>query len=345
MPSIHDPILLTEVVDRLIRAHAPRLAPIAYLAARQSDEDRARRAWTAVFDAATCETGAPLRLFAAEISEAATAWLRASDWAGKRAAALAARDAAAAAPEALAPHAGALLETLLGLLPGRVWEGKAAVLDAVGPVTRSALVRVAAADARDSLVGEAAAALARAAGRKGADALYREAALRALSAVLDAAGEAGPAGARAALPSLLALEAAADPEAPSPQKELAVPGLVPCLVNLSGHLASEPADHAKALDVLASAAVPGSVEDVQALADLASRGHPAEAVRCLARAPRFKALSAAILPLLERAAACADAPTRLLTATLLARLSNESGDQDVRARAAAAASALGGVPT
>ncbi|KAK2079946.1 hypothetical protein QBZ16_002341 [Prototheca wickerhamii] len=337
------------VLER-VAAEAPEaLAPHALRAWRPSPTSRRGRATRTgrgepgrpSFDAATCETGRrcgclpprsarPRRPGCAPATGPASAPPR---WP---------RDAAAAAPEALAPHAGALLETLLGLLPGRVWEGKAAVLDAVGPVTRSALVRVVDADARDALVGETAEALARAAGRKGADAPYREAALRALSAVLDAAGEAGPAGARAALPGLLALEAAADPEAPSPQKELAVPGLVPCLVNLSSHLASEPADQAKALDVLASAAIPGSLEDVQALADLAARGHAAEAVRCLARAPRLKALSAAILPLLERAAACTDAPTRSLTAALLARLSNESGDQDVRARAAAAAGALGG---
>jgi len=130
----------------------PDLLPYAFLGkhAAQGGGGGASSAplWAEVWEANTGAERAALRLYAPEIAALCAAQLAATSWGRKRAGAAACaslarglappQSAAGVEEEALARVAPHLLAALLGALPGRVWEGKASVLDAAGALAAAA---------------------------------------------------------------------------------------------------------------------------------------------------------------------------------------------------------------
>ncbi|GAB4815511.1 hypothetical protein N2152v2_002557 [Parachlorella kessleri] len=181
--------------------HAPTVAPLAFMAQCDDDADVAAM-WHDVWEESATSGGAGLRLHVKEIAQLITAGLQSAQWGRKKSAAAALKKACAAAPDALQPLASALMETLLKELPGRLWDGKEVVLEAVGALASSCPQQLhqpqqqqqpgaapsgAAGTAGGSspvLAGRVVAALVEAAGKKKSG--YRRAALEQLEAALSA---------------------------------------------------------------------------------------------------------------------------------------------------------------
>jgi proteasome component ECM29 len=168
--------------------------PAAFLA-KHDAESAGAPLWAEVWESNTGAASAALRLYAPEVATLAAAALAASAWGRKRAGAaavgsLASGLAGAAGVDALAPLAPRLGVQLLEALPGRLWDGKEAVLTALGALASAAPDALLAAPAPapaalGTPLGAAIidAALVAAARRKPA---YRAAALECLAAALKA---------------------------------------------------------------------------------------------------------------------------------------------------------------
>jgi proteasome component ECM29 len=109
--------------------------------------------------------------------------LASSSWSTKQQCAKAAAAAAQGAGPGLAPHAQALLKALLGELPGRLWDGKEAVLEAIGAICKACWETISGAEGAEAGVTpeQVVAAVVAAAGRKKAS--FKEAALACLEKV------------------------------------------------------------------------------------------------------------------------------------------------------------------
>jgi hypothetical protein len=129
-------------------------------------------------------------MHAGELSSLIAGGLRSSAWGRKKACAEALSAMAAAAGEALGPHAPGLTAALLPeATAGRLWDGKEALVAALGALAAACAPALAA----DPGVPRLVAALMSAAGRRKAG--YRAAALAALRRLLEALGDAADKGA------------------------------------------------------------------------------------------------------------------------------------------------------
>lgn len=181
--------------------HAGALAPQAYLAQCDGSADVASM-WQEVWEECATSAGAGLRVHVQEIAQLITCGLQSGQWGRKKGAALALDRACTAAPDAVQPLATALMESLLKELPGRLWDGKEAVLVAVGALATACPSQILgissgnpAADSTDptappgSLGSRVVAALVEAGGKVKSG--YRLAALEQLERVLKASAKGG----------------------------------------------------------------------------------------------------------------------------------------------------------
>jgi proteasome component ECM29 len=157
--------------------HASAVAPVAYLAQFDDDADVAAT-WREVWEEATTSVGAGLRLHMGPVLERVRAGLTSPQWGRKKAAAAAVARLCAGAGDAAAAHAPEVMAALLRELPGRLWEGKEAVVGAVGALAAACPAALRAADA--GAPAAVVAALLEAGGKK--KAAYRRAALEQLEA-------------------------------------------------------------------------------------------------------------------------------------------------------------------
>ena len=175
--------LSRDAPDTLAPFHSEVL-PAAFLAKFEADA-AGGPLWAEVWESNTGAASAALRLYAPEVAALCRDALAASAWPRKKAGALAAAAlasglAGAAGGDALAPLAPTLATQLLAALPGRIWDGKEAVLQACGALAAAAPEALLATPHGGALLD---AALAAAARRKPA---YRAAALECLAAALGA---------------------------------------------------------------------------------------------------------------------------------------------------------------
>jgi proteasome component ECM29 len=175
--------LSRDAPDTLAPFHSEVL-PAAFLAKFEADA-AGGPLWAEVWESNTGAASAALRLYAPEVAALCRDALAASAWPRKKAGALAAAAlasglAGAAGGDALAPLAPTLAAQLLAALPGRIWDGKEAVLQACGALAAAAPEALLATPHGAALLD---AALAAAARRKPA---YRAAALECLAAALGA---------------------------------------------------------------------------------------------------------------------------------------------------------------
>ena len=201
--------------------HAADVLPVAFVG-RMDDSADVAAAWGSVWEDGAPSEAAALRTHAAELAALLAGGLRSSSWGRKKACAEALTSMCGAAGDAVARHAPALATVLLPeATAGRLWDGKEALLAALGALASAAPEALAA----DPGLGRLAGALTAAAARRRAG--YRRAALAALERLLAAAADAGER-AGAPLPGSDALYAAvsaplleavrAHVAAPPPQK-------------------------------------------------------------------------------------------------------------------------------
>jgi proteasome component ECM29 len=120
----------------LFSRYAADVAPVSYMAQYDPDEQVAI-IWADLWEESTTSVGAGLRLHAGAVLDKVQEGLKSSQWGRKKAAAAAAAKACDAGGDALIPYAPKLMESLLAELPGRLWEGKEAVLMALGAVVKA----------------------------------------------------------------------------------------------------------------------------------------------------------------------------------------------------------------
>lgn len=153
-------------------AHAPAVAPVAYIAQFDSDAG-VKEVWTEIWEESTTSAGAGLRIHMRAALDQALKLLKSAQWGTKAAGAAAVARASEAAGDAVAPHAPEVLAALLAELPGRLWDGKEAVLAALGAVVAAAGDGLTAADSEAG--GRVVAAMLEAAAKK--KSVYRKEAL------------------------------------------------------------------------------------------------------------------------------------------------------------------------
>jgi len=120
----------------LFSRYAADVAPVSYMAQYDPDEQVAA-IWADLWEESTTSVGAGLRLHAGAVLEKVQDGLKSSQWGRKKSAAAAAAKACDAGGDALVPYASKLMESLLAELPGRLWEGKEAMLMALGAVVKA----------------------------------------------------------------------------------------------------------------------------------------------------------------------------------------------------------------
>ncbi|KAK9810293.1 hypothetical protein WJX72_008148 [[Myrmecia] bisecta] len=166
----------------VFNAHKSQAMPLAFVAASDEDADVAAL-WKEVWEDSTSSQAAALRLYMADLVPLVTAGLASQQWGRKRSSAKAIVALAEAGADAVQPHAAGLATALLQELPGRLWEGKEAVLEALAALCKAAPAQIDAAGGPGSTT-IVAAVVAASARRKTA---FRVAALCALEAILRAA--------------------------------------------------------------------------------------------------------------------------------------------------------------
>ncbi|KAL4530388.1 hypothetical protein Ndes2437B_g03884 [Nannochloris sp. 'desiccata'] len=163
----------------LFSRYAADVAPVSYMAQYDPDEQVAT-IWADLWEESTTSVGAGLRLHAGAVLDKVQEGLKSSQWGRKKAAAAAAAKACDAGGDALIPYAPKLMESLLAELPGRLWEGKEAVLVALGAVVKACHVALKSNDS--GIPTKVVSVLLEAAGKK--KAAYRKEALIQLKEVL-----------------------------------------------------------------------------------------------------------------------------------------------------------------
>ncbi|PRW21127.1 proteasome-associated ECM29-like protein isoform X1 [Chlorella sorokiniana] len=115
----------------VLASHASEVAPPAFMA-QFDDESDVAVVWREVWEESTASSGAGLRLHMGEVVQRVTAGLQSGQWGRKKAAATALSQICQTSGDAIVPHLPAVLDALLKEVPGRIWEGKEAVLGAAG---------------------------------------------------------------------------------------------------------------------------------------------------------------------------------------------------------------------
>lgn len=210
---------LSRSASDALSPHLPVILPLAFLFKHSAEADPSRpgkmrptpigSAFADVWDENTASAAASLRLYLKEITTRLVAALEASSYERKRegaraVATLAAEVKAAAAADG---HAERLLKALAAAVPGRVYDGKQELLDALGALAAGVSTPLGKSESGAAVVKTAAETLVTAMKRGGG--MWKEKAMAALGDLAAAAAEMPDGGARASLlavcvPSLLA---------------------------------------------------------------------------------------------------------------------------------------------
>ena len=143
--------------------------PLAFVGAHDS-EDAGQAKWREVWDENSGGVSASLRLYFDEILKNTSDLFKSSQWHRKRQAAKVFTDMALKSPDVIAPKAQEVMVTLVSELPGRIWEGKICLLEAVSALTTGCPQKIDVQSTLDALLAES----------KRTKSDYRKAALHAL---------------------------------------------------------------------------------------------------------------------------------------------------------------------
>lgn len=169
---------LLRVLPDVFAGHAAAVLPLAFSAKMDDDKDVAR-VWKEVWEEGVSSEAGAVRLFASEIVASLVTGLGSSQWSRKKACADAVVHLTQLGGDLLGSHAAQLAQALLSELPGRLWDGKESILDAVGALCAAAPPEV---FEPTPGCGQIVDAVIAAVSRKKAS--YRSAALRCLKAIL-----------------------------------------------------------------------------------------------------------------------------------------------------------------
>ncbi|CAM6125657.1 unnamed protein product [Calypogeia fissa] len=170
--------------NEILKGHYALVLPIAFIGRFDEEEEISRR-FEELWEENT-SGGAALQLYMPEIVKFLREGISSSSWPQKKKTAKATAYLAEKAGESVGTSAPILLTDLLGELPGRLWEGKEAILDSIGTLTLSCPQAILSGSATtgspgpDVIVRDILAACGR---KKGS---YRGAAFNCLEAVLKA---------------------------------------------------------------------------------------------------------------------------------------------------------------
>ena len=143
--------------------------PLAFIGAHDSEESGQSK-WREVWDENSGGVSASLRLYFDEILKNTSDLLNSSQWHRKRQAAKVFTEIALKSPDVIAPKAQEVMDTLVSELPGRIWEGKICLLEAVSALTTGCPQKIDVQSTLDALLAES----------KRTKSDYRKAALHAL---------------------------------------------------------------------------------------------------------------------------------------------------------------------
>ena len=179
--AAHLALELSRGASDALRSHAAAVLPTAFVG-RFDDVPQVKKRWEEVWEENSSGASSTLRLYLDEVWGKCAHRLASAQYQQKKQGAAAAAAATKAAPEIVKGKVPDILEALLKELPGRVWEGKEAVPEAVADVVEACPEQAATMSGGGG--GRIIAALVVEAGRKKAE--YRKASLEALDRALAA---------------------------------------------------------------------------------------------------------------------------------------------------------------
>jgi|AntAceMinimDraft_1070359.scaffolds.fasta_scaffold03942_4 proteasome component ECM29 len=179
--AAHLALELSRSASDALQSHAAAVLPMAFVG-RFDDAPAVKKRWEEVWEENASGASSTLRLYLDEVWAKCASRLSSAQYQQKKQGAAAAAAAAKAAPDVVKGKAPEILEALLVELPGRVWEGKEALPEAVADVTEAC--PEAAAEVTGGGGGRIIAALVTEARRKKPE--YRKASLSALDRALAA---------------------------------------------------------------------------------------------------------------------------------------------------------------
>ncbi|CAM8919803.1 unnamed protein product [Rhodiola kirilowii] len=132
-------ILLTSYVSKatdILSGYYAIIMPVIFIS-RFDDDKYVSGLFEELWENSTSGERVTLKLYLVEIVALICEGIQSSSWSSKKKSALAAKELSDVLKESLSSHHHILLESIMKELPGRLWEGKEVLLDAVGALSSS----------------------------------------------------------------------------------------------------------------------------------------------------------------------------------------------------------------
>ncbi|GMH36012.1 hypothetical protein BSKO_03880 [Bryopsis sp. KO-2023] len=126
---------LNRQAPEAFQAHAASIIPAAFFA-RFSEDEGVGAVWKGVWDEGIPSESAAARIYAEELTKGLILGLQSQQWGRKAAAAKAISSLSEINAEAIQPHARTIAAQLLKEVPGRIWDGKENILQALASLCK-----------------------------------------------------------------------------------------------------------------------------------------------------------------------------------------------------------------